>query len=139
MAFIVWLLAIGSLIFGLARAGWSLFTWTLILGGGLLLLTLFGFVSVISGILIWVLFIFLVLLNFTNLRIRFISKPMLAYIQKVLPPLSDTEREAIEAGTAWWEGELFQGNPDWQKLLDHKVSELSAEEQAFLDGPVEEF
>ena len=59
MAFIVWLLAIGSLIFGLARAGWSLFTWTLITGWrSYCSFTLFGFVSVISGILIWVLFIF---------------------------------------------------------------------------------
>ncbi len=53
--------------------------------------------------------------------------------------MSDTERAAIEAGTAWWEAELFRGDPNWEQLLEHKTSELSAEEQAFLDGPVEEF
>ena len=139
MTLIVWVLALGGLIFGLARTRWSFSTWTLILGGGLLLLTLFGFLAVFSGIVIWVLFFLLALLNSSDLRIRFVSKPMLAYIQRVLPPMSDTEREAVEAGTAWWEAELFQGDPDWQKLLEHRTSELSAEEQAFLDGPVEEF
>ena len=53
--------------------------------------------------------------------------------------MSDTERAAIEAGSAWWEAELFRGDPNWGQLLEHKTSELSAEEQAFLDGPVEEF
>lgn len=65
-------------------------------------------------------------------------KPMLSYFRAVLPPMSDTEREALEAGTVWWEPELFSGRPNWQKLADAKPVELSAEEQAFLDGPVEE-
>ncbi len=52
--------------------------------------------------------------------------------------MSDTERDAIEAGTAWWEAELFRGNPEWGQLLNHQVSELSAEEKAFIDGPVNE-
>ena len=52
--------------------------------------------------------------------------------------MSQTERDAIEAGTAWWEAELFRGNPDWDQLLKHNMSELSDEEQAFLDGPVDE-
>ena len=52
--------------------------------------------------------------------------------------MSDTERDAIEAGTAWWEAELFQGDPEWNQLLNHQVSELTDEEQAFLDGPVDE-
>ena len=32
---------------------------------------------------------------------------VLAAFRKVLPPMSQTEREAIEAGTVWWDGELF--------------------------------
>ena len=139
MALIVWILAIGSLIFGLAKARWSFLTWTLVVGGGLLILTLSGGISAIFGIFIWVLYFFLALLNATKLRVRILSKPMLTYIQRVLPSMSDTEREAVEAGTTWWEAELFRGDPGWQKLLDHKISELSAEEQAFIDGPVEEF
>ena len=56
----------------------------------------------------------------------------------MLPSLSDTEREAIEAGDVWWDADLFTGNPDWAKLLAFPPPKLSAEEQAFLDGPVEE-
>jgi acyl-CoA dehydrogenase len=58
---------------------------------------------------------------------------------KVLPRLGDTERIALEAGTVWWDGDLFSGMPEWQKLLDFKVPPLSDEEQAFLDGPVNDF
>src|SRR5690606_758188 len=57
---------------------------------------------------------------------------------KVLPRLGSTERVALEAGTVWWDGDLFSGMPDWQKLLDFEIPPLSAAEQAFLDGPVEE-
>ena len=67
-----------------------------------------------------------------------LSGPLFAWFQKVLPPMSDTEREAIEAGTVWWDGELFSGRPDWQKLLDYPKAQLTEEEQAFVDGPTEE-
>jgi acyl-CoA dehydrogenase len=58
--------------------------------------------------------------------------------QHALPRLSDTEREAIEAGDVWWDADLFTGNPDWNKLLAFAPAKLSEEEQQFLDGPVEE-
>lgn len=138
MTFIIWCLALGGLVLGLSRARWSFQTWTWALGAGLLLLTLFGLLSVIGGIVLWGLFVFLALLNLSELRIALLSRPMFAYIRKVLPPLSDTEREAVEAGTSWWEAELFQGDPDWQKLIGHRTSALTEEEQAFLDGPVDE-
>ena len=52
--------------------------------------------------------------------------------------MSDTEREALEAGTVWWDGELFTGNPDWRKLhAARRRRSCRAEEQAFLDGPCE--
>jgi acyl-CoA dehydrogenase len=57
--------------------------------------------------------------------------------RRLLPPMSSTERDALEAGTVWWEGELFTGNPDWRKLRDAAPPRLTDEEQAFLDGPVE--
>ena len=60
---------------------------------------------------------------------------MKAYL-KLLPPMSQTEREALEAGTVWWDGELFTGAPKWSKLLSARAPKLTAEEQAFLDGPV---
>lgn len=73
-----------------------------------------------------------------ELRRTFISAPLFAWFQRVLPPMSETERDAIEAGTVWWDGELFSGRPDWHKLLDSPRPQLTEEEQAFLDGPTEE-
>ena len=52
--------------------------------------------------------------------------------------MSDTEREALEAGDVWWDADLFTGNPDWSKLLAIAPATLTAEEQAFLNGPVDE-
>src|SRR3990172_7629760 len=71
-------------------------------------------------------------------RRMLVSRPLLSYVRKVLPPISDTEREALEAGTIWWDAQLFSGRPDWKVLLAQPKAVLSAEEQAFLDGPVEE-
>ncbi|MGH7347988.1 MAG: acyl-CoA dehydrogenase family protein, partial [Candidatus Rokuibacteriota bacterium] len=59
-------------------------------------------------------------------------------IGAMLPRMGDTERIALEAGTVWWDGDLFSGNPDWRKLLDFNVRRLSDRERAFLDGPVQE-
>jgi acyl-CoA dehydrogenase len=77
-------------------------------------------------------------LNLPDVRRRRITAPLLAIYQKITPQLSDTERVALEAGTVGFEGELFSGKPDWRKLLSEPVPQLSAEEQAFLDGPCEE-
>jgi acyl-CoA dehydrogenase len=67
-----------------------------------------------------------------------LTRPLLAWYKKRIPPMSDTEREAIEAGTVWWDAALFTGNPDWTQLLSAPKTALSIEEQAFLAGPVEE-
>jgi acyl-CoA dehydrogenase len=74
----------------------------------------------------------------TPIRQRLVTAPLLRFYTKILPPLSDTERVALEAGTVGFEGELFSGRPKWDLLLSQPRPELSAEEQAFLDGPVEE-
>jgi len=71
-------------------------------------------------------------------RRDYISKPIFGWARHALPSLSATEREAIEAGDVWWDGEIFSGNPDWGKLLAMPPAKLTAEEQAFLDGPVAE-
>jgi len=67
-----------------------------------------------------------------------ISKPLLAKVRKILPPLSDTEQDALEAGTVGWDAELFSGKPSWQKLLSFPRTELSSEEVDFINGPVEQ-
>lgn len=72
------------------------------------------------------------------IRRTLFSRPLLAMFSKVLPPLSQTERIALETGSVGFEGELFTGDPDWNTLLNHPKPQLSAQEQAFLDGPVEQ-
>ena len=80
----------------------------------------------------------LFLLNYKPARQRIISGPLLQVFRKVLPPLSDTEKDAMESGDVWWDAELFSGKPDWNKLLANPEPELSEKEQAFLDGPVQQ-
>jgi acyl-CoA dehydrogenase len=75
------------------------------------------------------------LLNLRPLRIVLISGPFMKAYRRLLPSMSDTERDALEAGTVWWDGELFTGNPNWRRLQEAAPPKLSAEEQAFLDGP----
>jgi acyl-CoA dehydrogenase len=83
----------------------------------------------------WVL---MLLLNVRPLRLRIITRPFLRKYLKLLPAMSSTEREALDAGTVWWDGELFTGGPNWDKLMRAKAPTLSSEERAFLEGPCEE-
>jgi acyl-CoA dehydrogenase len=101
-----------------------IYTWFGAPGGlwkGLLLLML---------VLMW-------LFNIRPLRKALISRPFLKAYLRMLPTMSETERDALEAGGVWWDGELFTGKPDWSKLLNTPAARLTAEEQAFLDGPTE--
>ncbi|MGB5179662.1 MAG: acyl-CoA dehydrogenase [Gammaproteobacteria bacterium] len=93
----------------------------------------------------WALFIacgtlvpFALLLTMTPLRRAVIIKPLLGFYTRIMPGMSDTEREALQAGSVWWEAEIFSGRPDWQRMLGFAAPSLSAEEQAFIDGPVNE-
>ena len=104
---------------------------------------LFVYFVFASGSLFWTLVLLttsvvLALLSIDNLRRDYVSKPLFKFYKSALPPISETEREAIDAGTVWWEGEIFTGNPDWQKLLGSGKPVLTEDEQSFLDGPVEE-
>jgi acyl-CoA dehydrogenase len=111
---------------------------TAIMGGILVAYTIFGSGGFLWTLLLWVLFAGLVALNLTDVRRERVTRPLLKVYRKMLPSMSRTEREALEAGTVWWEGELFAGVPKWQKLLGAPAPQLSDEEQAFLDGPCEE-
>src|SRR5689334_19178187 len=71
------------------------------------------------------------------LRRRLITRPLLRIFRKVMPPMSQTERDALEAGTVGWDGDLFSGRPDWRRLLDVPAPVLAADEQHFLDHEVE--
>lgn len=96
--------------------------------------TLFGEV----GFIAWLLFLVVAVpLSMENVRKTYLTKPILKFYKKVSPEMSTTEQEAIDAGTVWWDGELFSGKPDWNTLHSIPKGRLTAEEQAFLDGPVD--
>jgi len=136
--FILWLLLfVGGALF-LAYRQLSLRVATLAAGAALLAYTFIGMHAAWWLALLWAGFAALALLNIDALRMRYITKPFLMVYRRMLPTMSDTEREALEAGTVWWDGELFTGRPHWPKLLAAKAPQLTAEEQAFLDGPCEE-
>jgi acyl-CoA dehydrogenase len=95
--------------------------------------------GVVANLLLWGAIVPVALiLNLPALRRPLLSRPLLTLFKRMLPPLSDTEREALEAGTVGWDGELFSGRPDWHKLFSTPAPQLTPAEQAFLDGPVEE-
>ena len=75
---------------------------------------------------------------FGKLRLEYFSQPIFNLFRQALPGMSSTEKEALEAGSVWWDGELFSGTPDWNKLLEINLTQLTVEEKAFLEGPVEE-
>ncbi|BFM12023.1 acyl-CoA dehydrogenase [Simiduia litorea] len=110
------LLALAALL-GIYLDGWIVSSF---LTGGLLLVTAYALI-------------------FANpLRNRFLSAPLLSLIQARLPTLSETESEALKSGNVDWDGELFSGQPDWDKLLNAAPASLSPEELAFINGPVEQ-
>jgi acyl-CoA dehydrogenase len=116
---------VGLLKTGLMMAGLALIKLAL---SGFGLLTILIFIAAAA----------LLLLAQTGLRKQLLSRTIFNWFRSVLPEISQTEQEAIDAGTVWWDGELFSGNPDWSKLLSLPKPTLTDEEQAFMDGPVKD-
>ncbi len=113
--------------------------WTIAIAIGLVLLSAYSGWSPLVLAALWAVFVAAAIFgNPTRLRREQVSRPLLAVFRRILPQVSQTEREALEAGTVWWDGELFSGCPDWKKFLGYPKPTLTPEEQAFLDGPVEE-
>jgi acyl-CoA dehydrogenase len=134
------LLFIAAVLF-LAYKRLSLLTFTVTFTILLAAYTILGESSAPAGVwrgFLWLMLASLWLLNVRPLRKALISRRFLKTYIKLLPSMSQTEREALEAGTVWWDGELFTGAPKWSKLLSAKPPRLSPEEQAFIDGPCEE-
>ena len=118
-----------------ASAWW----WSVSLAALLACLHAAAFVTPATINALWIAFVVVSALTLpTPLRRTLIGVPLLALFRKILPQVSQTEQEALDAGTVWWDGELFSGNPDWNKLLAYPKPTLTAEERAFIDGPVEE-
>jgi len=135
------ILILSMLVFSFTAAyrGINLLNWSIGIALVLVGFVVFTDVSTLAVGILAVLFAAIAVpLNFKPLRRQWLSAPFLAIYRKMLPTLSDTEKVALEAGTVGWEGELFAGNPNWDLLLQQFWPQLSKEEQAFVDGPVEE-
>ena len=129
---------VGAIVWALAYHRAPALLWTVTAAAGLLALGYSGCAPPVVLALAWIIFAILALvLNPGPIRRALLGAPLLDLFRKILPQMSTTEKEALEAGTVWWDGELFSGNPDWKKLHAYPKPSLSAEEQAFLDGPVE--
>lgn len=136
-----WLAAALALGIAWVLACWraSMRMWTAAAAAALIALTLFADFGRAATAALWTAFVLsAAVFNIAALRRRLIAAPILAWFRGALPQVSQTEQEALDAGTVWWDGELFSGQPDWRKLLALPSPELSAEEKAFLAGPVEE-
>lgn len=94
----------------------------------------FGFWSLVG----WLPALILAALSVPEVRRRLIVQPAFHTIRRVLPKVSETEQQALDAGTIGFDAELFSGRPDWNRLRAVPPVTLTAEEQAFLDGPTEE-
>lgn len=116
-----------------------LWAWTVTYAFALIAPHLIPAITPNTLVALWVFFgVLFGILHVIPLRRQLLSRPMLAMFRKLMPRVSKTEKEALEAGTTWWDGELFSGSPDWRKITDLAAPELTKEEKAFLDGPVEE-
>lgn len=135
-----WILSLIVLLLALSFWRASLERSFIFTGVWLAALSLLGEPGWFGGGLLWLVYgAAALLLLREDLRARYLVAPAFAFMQKVLPSISDTERTALEAGTVSWDGELFSGRPDFGKLFATPMPRLSAREQAFLDGPVETF
>ena len=106
--------------------------------GGLVLTSLFSQFSIFAQLIIWLgVSSILLVFNHPVLRKRFITHPLYKILSKSIPKISETEETALKAGTVGFEGELFTGKPNFDKLFATPKPMLTPEEQAFLDGPVE--
>ena len=132
------ILAILVLIWVLAFHSASALTWTIALGAALAMFTTVGILAGPFAALVWIVFLaFALIANVKSLRRALVTAPIFSLYKKILPQMSQTEQEALEAGTVWWDSELFTGRPDWCKLLAYPKPKLSAEELAFINGPTE--
>ena len=131
---VVFLAIVGSLAAFRVKA----MVWTVVVGVALLALTLSHHLSFFILAPLWI--VYLAAALFANLHVyrqHYIMQPLIKILQRRMPTISETEREAIDAGNVWWEKELFCGSPSWKNLLSMPRPELADEEQNFLDNQVE--
>jgi len=134
----LWLVGIAVALIALAYVAAPAWLWAAAIGVFLLgVSAAAGFPDGVTTLLLALFAAGTAILTFTPLRRALLSDRLLAAFRKVMPPMSQTEADAINAGTVWWDADLFSGKPDWAKLLSLPAPRLTAEEQAFLDNETE--
>ena len=134
MQILIWFLYITATLGAVSYFRMTLFNATV----AIFCLFVLGSILGVVGEFTWLIFLIVSLpLNIESVRKQYISEPILKIYKKIMPEMSSTEKDAIDAGTVWWDGEIFSGNPNWQTLHNIPKAHLTSEEQAFLDGPVE--
>ncbi|MCP8884745.1 acyl-CoA dehydrogenase [Devosia sp. XJ19-1] len=99
-------------------------------GGAIYGLGWVAYVLIVLGVVLLVLAV-------KPIRMMVLTRPVYGAVRSILPKVSRTEQEALDAGTVGWDAELFSGRPDWDKLTKIRPLTLTPDEQAFLDGPAE--
>ncbi len=116
-----------------------LIVWTGVLGAVLLVFSFSDLAGAASLVIIWALYLAVVIpINLEQVRQKYLSEKLLQFMRSEMPSISKTEQEALDAGSVWWEADLFSGNPDYRKVRELPVPKLSKEEQEFIDGPADE-
>lgn len=129
---------VGAWVLAYYEAGsrlWTIFFAALL--GAILMAS--GAGTLVMGIAFTIFAVPALIMNVKSIRAKVVTAPVFKGFKAVLPPMTSTEREALEAGDTWWDAEMFRGKPEWTKLLDdHKAAEYTAEEQSFMDNEVNE-
>ncbi len=134
---LVWFLLFLSLFLGLPYHRVNLLLSSAIITLSSYIYTVFGKAGIMMSVFLWSVVLILILINIVPLRRSRLSKPLLNVYKKMVPKMSKTEKEALEAGGVWWEGELFSGMPNWDVLMTMPKPELSVDERNFINGPCE--
>ena len=138
MAFLIWFFSILIVTAVLFYHRISVHKSSIVLGISIVGSWLFGLVGFLGCIFALAIFGGVAfMLHSKPLRQEYFTQKIYKVLKKGLPKISATEKEALEAGSIWWDGELFSGNPNWHKLLKYPKPQLTNEEKAFINGPVE--
>ena len=133
----LWLIVLGAGMFLIIKQA-AIQVWMIAYGLFALLFMHFGVPGTFVKLLLWSGSIVLVSMSIQPLRQTLVSKFIMKLLKRSIPTLSETEQVALESGTVGWDAELFSGAPDFERLLSHPVVAVSDDEQAFIDGPVNE-
>lgn len=136
MLSIIWLLLFLVVLGGLVFQRASMPVWLIASAVLLVFFTSLSGANLLLIMLLWIVWLALLPLGIKPLRKQFITQKALKFYRQIMPKISRTEREALEAGTVWWDRDLFSGNPNWKKLMEMPYSALTKEEQDFINGPV---